>query len=90
MFLYYLISCCATLVGILTPYITRNFIDILSNKTATKENTYIYCFWVAILGIISIVFGFVTERLYLRIQVKSAFKMTKLMIEKDHIIYKMI
>lgn len=84
LFLYYFISCCATLIGILTPYITGNFIDILSNKTATKENIYIYCFWVAILGIISIVFGFVTERLYLRIQVKSAFKMTKMMIEKVH------
>lgn len=84
LFLYYFISCCSTLVGILTPYITGNFIDILSNKTATKENIYNYCFWVAILGIISIVFGFATERLYLKIQVKSAFKMTKMMIEKVH------
>lgn len=72
---YYLISIFISLISLLSPKITGDFIDIL--VSGSKEKLFIYIKIFLLINALSLFFSFVTNKLYIYIQAKSAYKLNK-------------
>lgn len=76
LFFYILLCIIGSLFSLVGPYISGNFIDylVLSSDSNHLVN---YCILFAVISLIGLIFGYFTNRLYMKLQTKISFELNR-------------
>lgn len=72
-FFYIFLCILSSILSLVTPYISGNFIDLLVGNT-TQTSILDYCALYVIIVLLGIVFGYISNRLYIKISSKLSYE----------------